>query len=63
MVEHLKGMYPHTKIIAVGFSMGGNIVTKYLGEQPAHQQDILCGIAVCQGYEINQWVNTTGKFN
>ncbi|WAR19524.1 ABHD2-like protein [Mya arenaria] len=40
-----RGQYPHTKIIMVGFSMGGNIVTKYLGENPTHQNDILCGVA------------------
>ncbi|XP_052786920.1 monoacylglycerol lipase ABHD2-like [Mya arenaria] len=64
MIDHLKGQYPHTKIIMVGFSMGGNIVTKYLGENPTHQNDILCGVAVCQGFEINhaknlfvQWSN------
>ncbi|XP_052276208.1 monoacylglycerol lipase ABHD2-like isoform X2 [Dreissena polymorpha] len=54
MVEHLKELFPGTKIIVVGFSMGGNIVTKYLGENLDHQRDILCGLSVCQGYEINK---------
>lgn len=54
MVDHLLELYPDSKIIAVGFSMGGNIVTKYLGENDSHQDKVLCGVSVCQGYEVNE---------
>ncbi|XP_060605450.1 monoacylglycerol lipase ABHD2-like [Ruditapes philippinarum] len=64
MVDHLLEQYPDTKILAVGFSMGGNIVTNYLGEILENQKKVLCGVSVCQGYEINeakdlfmQWAN------
>jgi abhydrolase domain-containing protein 2 len=56
MVDHLLEQYPDTKILAVGFSMGGNIVTNYLGEILENQKKVLCGVSVCQGYEINEYV-------
>ncbi|KAL4238314.1 Monoacylglycerol lipase abhd2 [Mactra antiquata] len=54
MIDHLLQQYPETKILAAGFSMGGNIVTKYLGESIENQDKVLCGMSVCQGYEINE---------
>jgi len=52
MVTHVVDRYPQTKVVTVGFSMGGNIVTKYLGEKP-HQvpKNIIGGISICQGYD------------
>ena len=47
MVRHVAVRYPTTKIICIGFSMGGNIVTKYLGERPSIPQ-IIAGISACQ---------------
>ena len=57
MVDHLLELYPDTKVLAVGFSMGGNIVTKFLGESVDNQKKVLCGVSVCQGYEINEYVS------
>lgn len=54
MVDDLLEKYPDTKVLAVGFSMGANIVTKYLGENTDNQKKVLCGMSVCQGYEINE---------
>jgi len=52
MVTHVVDRYPHTKIVTVGFSMGGNIVTKYLGEKPRQvPKNIIGGISICQGYD------------
>lgn len=63
MVRHVAARYPTTKIICIGFSMGGNIVTKYLGERPSIPQ-IIAGISACQGYDayacsqlLLQWEN------
>lgn len=63
MVRHVAVRYPTTKIICIGFSMGGNIVTKYLGERPSIPQ-IIAGISACQGYDayacsqlLLQWEN------
>ena len=41
---------PLTQLVVVGFSLGGNIVCKYLGETQANQEKVLCCVSVCQGY-------------
>ncbi len=50
MLQDLAKRYPHTKFLCLGFSMGGNLVTKYLGEEKRSAK-ILAGISVCQGYD------------
>ena len=54
MIDKLQELYPDSQLMAVGFSMGANIVTKYLGENKANQSKVLCGMSVCQGYEVNR---------
>lgn len=49
----LQRLYPGTKMFAVGFSMGANIVLKYLGESRENQSRFLCGLSICQGYDAN----------
>ncbi len=51
MVQDLVKRYPGTKLICVGFSMGGNIITKYLGEKRRRPEGIVAGISACQGYD------------
>lgn len=52
MVTSVQGNYLHTKMVLVGFSMGANIVTKYMGEKrPDMPKNIMGGISVCQGYD------------
>ncbi|XP_049817466.1 abhydrolase domain-containing protein 2 [Aethina tumida] len=51
LLQNIIARYPSTKIICVGFSLGGNLVTKYLGEMDRNRpQHIIGGISVCQGY-------------
>uniref|UniRef100_U6CTU0 Monoacylglycerol lipase ABHD2 n=1 Tax=Neovison vison TaxID=452646 RepID=U6CTU0_NEOVI len=50
MVNYIKKTYPQTQLVVVGFSLGGNIVCKYLGETQANQEKVLCCVSVCQGY-------------
>lgn len=50
MVNYIKKTYPLTQLVVVGFSLGGNIVCKYLGETQANQERVLCCVSVCQGY-------------
>ncbi|XP_074090215.1 monoacylglycerol lipase ABHD2 [Macrotis lagotis] len=50
MVSYIKKTYPQTQLVVVGFSLGGNIVCKYLGETQANQDRVLCCVSVCQGY-------------
>lgn len=39
-------------IISVGFSLGGNLITKYLGEKHVVKPaNIIGGISICQGYD------------
>ncbi|XP_041355828.1 monoacylglycerol lipase ABHD2-like isoform X2 [Gigantopelta aegis] len=54
MVEEILRLYPQTKLLAMGFSMGANIVVKYLGESKLNQTKFICGMSICQGYDVNQ---------
>jgi len=60
MVENLHKKYPSSHIVAVGFSLGGNLVTKYMGEEQKNKpQTIVGGISICQGYnavEGTKWL-------
>lgn len=56
MVNSIKKTYPQTQLVVVGFSLGGNIVCKYLGENQANQERVLCCVSVCQGYSALRWV-------
>jgi abhydrolase domain-containing protein 2 len=56
MVEDLLKRFPTSKMITIGFSMGANIVTKYLGESERDSR-ILAGISVCQGYDAKEATN------
>lgn len=53
MVSEILKRFPTTKVICVGFSMGGNLVTKYLGERERSEQ-VIAGISVCQGYDAKE---------
>ncbi|KAF6201406.1 hypothetical protein GE061_005854 [Apolygus lucorum] len=65
VVKHLNQRYPTSKIILVGYSLGGNLITKYLGEEGEDvSKNIAGGVSVCQGYNILegtkwllQWAN------
>lgn len=50
MVSNIKKTHPQTQLIVVGFSLGGNIVCKYLGEDQLNQERVMCCVSVCQGY-------------
>uniref|UniRef100_A0A673ZIN2 Monoacylglycerol lipase ABHD2 n=1 Tax=Salmo trutta TaxID=8032 RepID=A0A673ZIN2_SALTR len=50
MVGSIKRAFPQTLLIVVGFSLGGNIVCKFLGENRINQERVLCCVSVCQGY-------------
>lgn len=52
MVDEVISMYPRTTLISVGFSMGGNLVCKYLGESAENRAKVTAGISCCQGYDI-----------
>lgn len=52
MLCNLSEHYPSTKIIIIGYSMGGNLVTKYLGEpRQTRPISVIAGISICQPYD------------
>lgn len=65
MLFHLAEKLPSTMIVTLGYSMGGNIITKYMGEKDRKQPaNLIGGISVCQGYDaiegtkwLLQWQN------
>uniref|UniRef100_U5EYZ0 Putative conserved secreted protein n=1 Tax=Corethrella appendiculata TaxID=1370023 RepID=U5EYZ0_9DIPT len=61
MVNSLLKKYPTTKILSVGFSLGGNLITKYLGETK-RSENIIGGISICQGYNANEATKTLLKW-
>uniref|UniRef100_A0A224XDK5 Putative abhydrolase domain-containing protein 2-like isoform x2 n=1 Tax=Panstrongylus lignarius TaxID=156445 RepID=A0A224XDK5_9HEMI len=53
MINNVTVRYPTTKFVCIGYSMGGNIVTKYLGEHDIQKPaSIIGGVSICQGYDI-----------
>lgn len=51
MIMSLLDRYKDTKIVCVGFSLGGNLITKYLGELDREiPVEIIGAVSVCQGY-------------
>jgi len=53
-VEHIRIKHPKSPLLAVGFSLGGNILCKYLGENAANghpQHDLIGAICISQGYD------------
>ncbi|CAO1330045.1 unnamed protein product [Diamesa serratosioi] len=59
MVNSLVKKNPNAHIIAVGFSLGGNLITKYLGETAVTKpKNVIGGISICQGYDANVATNS-----
>jgi len=60
MLNHLAKKYTQSKIICIGYSMGGNLVTKYMGEtSKAKPSNIVGAVSICQGYnaiEGTKWM-------
>ena len=55
MVDDLLKRFPMNRMICVGFSMGANLVTKFIGEAPRPDR-IIAGISICQGYDAKEYV-------
>jgi abhydrolase domain-containing protein 2 len=52
MMKVIAELYPSSKFISIGFSMGGNVTTRYLAKAPEEiRRRILMGISVGQGYD------------
>ncbi|XP_058798441.1 abhydrolase domain-containing protein 2 [Phymastichus coffea] len=58
MIKNLLEKHSSTKIVCVGFSLGGNLVTKYMGEHGINKlPNIIGGISICQGYNAIEGTN------
>uniref|UniRef100_A0A2M3ZDX9 Putative alpha/beta hydrolase n=1 Tax=Anopheles braziliensis TaxID=58242 RepID=A0A2M3ZDX9_9DIPT len=58
MINSLLKKYPTTNVVSVGFSLGGNLISKYLGEAK-RPSNIIGGVSICQGYNAvnaTQWL-------
>lgn len=55
MVAFVKRAFPQTLLAVVGFSLGGNVVCKFVGENRSNQDRVLCCVSVCQGYSALRW--------
>ena len=53
MFEELLVRYPGSQFVAVGFSLGANIVVRFIGEREKWRKHFVCAISVCQGYDPN----------
>jgi len=58
------------KLIGLAFSLGGNILLKYLGEKPERQKNFHFAVSVCAGYDVpecnelfQQWTNLRKFYN
>ena len=52
VLEHLKARSPHRPVYLVGISLGGNVLLKWLGENP-DQHSIQKAVAVSVPFELN----------
>ena len=48
------GAFPHARFVGVGFSLGANVLLKYLGEEPRRQEHFLGAQSWCQGYDAGR---------
>ncbi|XP_069551500.1 monoacylglycerol lipase ABHD2-like [Brachyistius frenatus] len=63
MVDDIKLAFPQSLLVVVGFSMGANIVCKFLGENQSNQDRVLCCVSVCQGYNALRAQETFLQWN
>ncbi|KAJ2694483.1 hypothetical protein H4R19_005913, partial [Coemansia spiralis] len=50
-VEHIRQRFPDSPLIGVGYSLGANLVTKYVGEQGA-ACPLAAAVSVCNPYNL-----------
>ncbi|KAJ1824174.1 hypothetical protein LPJ56_002870, partial [Coemansia sp. RSA 2599] len=50
-VKHVHGQNPESKLVGIGFSMGANILTKYVGEEGTGCM-LSCAVSVCCPFDI-----------
>jgi len=54
VVRDLLCRFPNRRLIGVGFSMGANVLLKFLGEKPSRQANFSFALSICQGYSCSK---------
>ena len=54
--------YPNSKVILFGYSLGGNLVPKYLGEDRERPSNIIAGFSICSLLDANKYVRKRVNF-
>eukprot|EP00105_Crassostrea_gigas_P018010 XP_011435999.1 PREDICTED: monoacylglycerol lipase ABHD2 [Crassostrea gigas] len=57
MVDEVLRRHPDTRLMGLGFSMGANVVVKYVGEDISRQEKFLCLMSLCQGYDAEKAID------
>ncbi|KAJ2221846.1 medium-chain fatty acid ethyl ester synthase/esterase 2 [Coemansia sp. RSA 485] len=60
LVEHLSQEYPGTSLGAIGYSMGANILTKYLGEQ-GKECKLSAATTICCPFDVTKLYNAIAQ--
>ncbi|WP_199610348.1 hydrolase [Flocculibacter collagenilyticus] len=50
-INHIRKHYPNSPLAAVGFSLGGNVLAKYLGEQ-GDKSPLSCAAVICAPFDL-----------
>lgn len=53
VIAHVRARFPQAKLAAVGYSLGANVLLKYLGEQ-AEAAPLACAVAVSVPFDLAQ---------
>ncbi|KAI9350295.1 Alpha/Beta hydrolase protein [Obelidium mucronatum] len=56
IIKHIKQAHPQSPLIGVGYSLGANILVKYVGEEGAHCPLIAC-VSVANPFDFNVGIN------
>ena len=56
VVNDLIKKNPEEKLVGIGFSLGANVLMKFLGEKPERQLNFLFAASLCQGYNLPEYV-------
>ncbi|KAJ1647932.1 hypothetical protein LPJ64_000744 [Coemansia asiatica] len=51
-VDFIRGRFPQSKLISIGYSLGANLITKYVGEQ-GDACPLKAAISVCNPYDLS----------
>lgn len=57
VIEHIRQRHPSAPMAAVGYSLGANVLLKYLGEQ-AENAPLTCAVAVSVPFDLAQCAET-----